>query len=129
MLSSLAASLYWQTVSFLSHLWHGQFPSHRTFDVRQLTHALIARLLRGRSCELESSIGNFVRKVSEALRLKRNYSETPLLCCGGEPSIMRGRIVVGSGMEATTVGNRSVSACQLTMGWTSASHENVLKCP
>lgn len=60
--SSRTASWYLQAELFRSHLWHGCFPSHRTLDVRQLTQALMARRLRGRSDEVVRSIGNFARR-------------------------------------------------------------------
>lgn len=62
--ASFTASWETQTASFLSQRWHGFLPSHRTFEVRQLTQALMARRFRGRcSGELEQAefIGNFVR--------------------------------------------------------------------
>jgi hypothetical protein len=63
--SSLTASWYWQVVPFLSHRWQGRLPSQRTLEVRQLTHALIARRLRGRG-EAGGSIGKFGNALAEA---------------------------------------------------------------
>jgi hypothetical protein len=93
--SSRTASWYRQAELFRSHLWHGCLPSHRTLDVRQLTQALMARRLRGRSDEVVRSIGNFARRSHGRPQLHYDlewtdpalgrFAEKCRVVCGGCP--------------------------------------------
>lgn len=101
--SSRITSWYWHTASFLSHLWQGLLPSHRTLEVRQLTHALIARRFRGRSVAVVRSIGNFGRKFKTGDPQKRAYRV--FMDCGVGPSRSAGMGRCGDSRLGADVGN------------------------